>query len=158
MALMEHPTVSEAARASGVGLRSLQQWINHHDSFKLHYRNARRQAFTRTLKSVQDQAPNIIACVFTIASSPDTPCTARVMATRLLLDLSHRGTQLLEQAEQIEADLESLSGTERKRLGGALENKAFHDKWREREEKQRAKAEAQTAQNQAVQEQPDSTS
>jgi hypothetical protein len=102
IALLNEPTIPQAARAAGVGQRSLNRWLAN-PVFSRAYRNARREAFAHAVALTQRYAPVAVNTLAKIMADPTTPCHARVTAASTLLRFGREGIELDDLAGRIEA-------------------------------------------------------
>jgi hypothetical protein len=115
VALTQHPTVAEAAKAASVGLRTLQEWLSRHANFMRHYAVVRRELHAQTVKSLQELVPKVIEGLFAMSGDLSLPVSVRIAAGRTVLAYARRADELLSSAETIETRHEAAMATERKR-------------------------------------------
>ncbi len=107
VALLNHPTVRDAAKAIGAGERTLYNWLDQ-PAFASAYRKARRQAFAQAISITQRYAPMAVQTLAKISTDQAAPHAARVSASTALLKFSRESIELddvVERVEALEADL-----------------------------------------------------
>ncbi len=111
-ALLNHPTVRDAAKAVGVDERTLHRWLDE-PAFARAYRKARRQAFSQAISITQRYAPLAVQTLAKISNDQSAPHAARVSASTALLKFSRESIELddvVERVEALEADLKERKG------------------------------------------------
>lgn len=109
LALLEYPTITEAAKRAGVGRATLQRWLAD-ESFQGRLRAARTAIFDQTLTAIQSASAEAISTLRAALSHPMAKWPTRVKAASKILDLSLRGGEMRELVARIEA-LESALKT-----------------------------------------------
>lgn len=102
VALLNEPTIPQAAKAAGVGVRSVHRWLAD-PIFSRAYRTARREAFSHAIALTQRYAPVAVNVLAKIMADPTTPTHARVTAAATLLRFGREGIELDDLAGRIEA-------------------------------------------------------
>ncbi len=102
IALLEYPTVKEAAQAAGVHKATLYKWLQQ-PAFKNVYREARREAITRVTARLQQLTGEAAEVLREVMNDPAQQGAARVGAARLVLDYAARMTETEDLAARIEA-------------------------------------------------------
>ena len=97
--LINETSVAAAARASGVGQRTLHQWINDDKRFMAAYRSARRQAFDQAIALTQRYAS---LAVTTLAKVMADANAAKVSAATAMLKFGRESIELDDLAARIE--------------------------------------------------------
>jgi hypothetical protein len=97
-ALLSNQGVDNAARAVGVGPRTLYRWLNE-PAFDAAYRKARRTAFGQGTARLQQATGAAVTAVLKIMVDPQTPASTRLRAADLVLT---HGSKAIE-IEEIEA-------------------------------------------------------
>lgn len=103
IALLEYPTVKEAAQAAGIHKATLYKWLQQ-PAFKNVYREARREAVTRATARLQQLTGEAAEVLREVMNDPSQQGAARVGAARLVLDYAARMTE----TESIEERIEKL--------------------------------------------------
>ena len=103
LALMTNQGVDSAARAVGIGPRTLYRWLNEPE-FDAAYRKARRAAFGQTIARLQQGSPAAATVLLKIVVDPQAAASTRVRAAEIVLD---RAAKVIE-LENIEARLAAL--------------------------------------------------
>ena len=107
IALLNHPTIREAAKSLDIGERTLHTWLDQ-PAFSSAYRRARRQAFAQAISLTQRYAPMAVQTLAKVASDPNVPAAAKVSASTALLKFSRESIELddvVERVEALEADM-----------------------------------------------------
>jgi hypothetical protein len=107
-ALLREPGVEAAARAAGVGARSLYRWLND-PMFASAYQAARRDALSLATGRLQTAAQDAVTALTEVMKDPCAPPAARVAAARTVLDVAFRASEL-EDIEKRLANLEAAAG------------------------------------------------
>ena len=102
-ALLTHRNMEEAARATGVGTRTLLRWMKL-PQFQVAYREARRAAFSQSIARLQQGATAAATTLLKTMVDPNTPASVRIRAAECVL---HHATRAIE-IEDIEARLVEL--------------------------------------------------
>jgi hypothetical protein len=99
-ALLGANTITEAARAAGIGEKTLRRWLAEAD-FQAAYRDARAQAVTGAVGRLQGLLSKAAGTLERAmdSGSPGVEVRAAVAA----FDLAYRGAELLDLAERIAA-------------------------------------------------------
>jgi hypothetical protein len=103
LALLNEPSVSKAAEASGVGLRTLHKWLDADDEFIAAYRKARRQTFTQAISLTMRYTPVAFNVLAKIMVDTQAPYAARVAAATNLLRFGRESVELDDLAIRVEA-------------------------------------------------------
>ena len=101
--LLTHPTLADAAKASGIAERSLYRYLRA-PHFAECYRQARHQQVAQAVSLLQTSADQAVAVLIEIATSPTAKSTARVQAARALVEGALRATEM----ETLEARITEL--------------------------------------------------
>jgi hypothetical protein len=104
LALLDEPTVDRAAKAAGVGRRSLYRWMDDPD-FSKAYRKARRESFSQAMSASQKYAPVAVQVLAKIMTDATLSVSARVSAATALLKFSRESIELDDLATRVD-DLE----------------------------------------------------
>ena len=100
-ALLNEPTVSKAADACGVPLRTLNRWISE-PVFGDEYRRLRREAFRHSVSMAQKYAPAALNALASIMMDKAAGQSARVAASKAVLDYGRQSLELDDMARRIE--------------------------------------------------------
>ncbi|TVQ62823.1 MAG: hypothetical protein EA378_03145 [Phycisphaerales bacterium] len=107
IALLAEPTIARAARAAGVGERTLHRWMRE-PVFARAYRAARREAFAQAIAGSHRIAAAAVQTLARIMVDPGAPYAARVQAAGSLLRFSREAIELDDLAGRVD-DLERLA-------------------------------------------------
>lgn len=108
LALLEHPTLRDAAKAIKVSETTLWRWTQEPE-FKAAYMNARREAVKQSIAHLQSATGEAVTCLRDVMKSSTASDSAKVSAARAVLELSLRAVEiedLAERVKQLEALLE----------------------------------------------------
>lgn len=103
MALLSSPTVTDAAKESGIPQTTLYRYLQD-EEFQELYRQARSQAVGQTVSYVQSLCSSAIETLKSIMLDENGPKNARVSAARVILETSLRCVE----ADELMARLEKL--------------------------------------------------
>jgi hypothetical protein len=102
-ALLTQRNVEEAARAAGVGTRTLLRWLQNPE-FQRAYREARRQAFGQSIARLQQATAAAATTLLKIMVDPSAPASVRVRAADSVFSHSAKAIEI----EDIESRLAAL--------------------------------------------------
>src|ERR1700681_4303421 len=103
-ALLTQRNVEEAARAAGIGARTLLRWLQLPE-FTLAYREARRAAFSQSIARLQQASSAAVSVLVKIMVDPSSPASCRVRAADSVLDHAAKAIEI-EDIEVRVSDLE----------------------------------------------------
>lgn len=103
VALLNEPTVARAAKACGVGERTLHRWLTE-ERFAQAYRDARRAVFQQAVSLTQRYASLAVQTLAKVMTDASSPWNAKVAASSALLRFGREGIEL----EDMEARIETL--------------------------------------------------
>jgi len=103
IALLEAPTVKEAAEVVGVNPATLYKWMAQPE-FEEAYRKARHRAMGEAIARLQQASSKAVATLWDVMGDQEATPASRVTAARAVLELGMRGTEI----EVIEARLRKL--------------------------------------------------
>jgi len=103
LALLAHSTVPEAARAVGIGERTLWKWMQRED-FREAYRKARAEVVRHAVAQVQRGMGKAVETLVEVMEDKGAPQGSRVSAAKAMLDLGLRAVEF----EELEARLTKL--------------------------------------------------
>lgn len=98
--LLSEPTVDKAADAVGVNRRTLYRWLDE-PAFIAAFQKARRQTFTHAVSMAQKYAPMALNNLAMIANDKAAPHSARVSASKAVLDFGRESLELDDLAERV---------------------------------------------------------
>src|SRR5450756_3021521 len=102
-ALLTQRNVEEAARAAGIGTRTLLRWLKVPD-FQTAYREARRAAFGQAVARLQQGASAAATTLLKTMIDPNTPASVRVRAAEAIFNHAAKAIEI----EDIEARVSDL--------------------------------------------------
>ena len=112
-ALLTQRSIEEAARACGLGTRTLIRWMKLPE-FNAAYREARRAVFSQSIARLQQATTAAVSTLLKVMVDPNTPASTRVRAADSVLDHSAKSIEI----EDIEARVAELErATEESRRG-----------------------------------------
>ena len=106
IALLTNRSTEDAARAAGIGVRTLYRWLQHPD-FDAGFRAARRRAFSQSLARLQQMCSAAVSTLGKVVVDPDTPPATKVRAADSILNHSAKAIEI----EDIEARVAALEAT-----------------------------------------------
>jgi hypothetical protein len=98
--------IEEAARAAGVGTRTLIRWLKLPD-FGREYRKARREAVHQSVARMQQATGAAASVVLKLMTDPNVPAAVKLRAAESVFDRAFKGIEL----EDIEARVSELERT-----------------------------------------------
>jgi hypothetical protein len=102
-ALLTQRNVEEAARAAGIGTRTLLRWLKLPE-FQAAYRQARREAFGQAVARLQQGASAAATTLLKTMIDPATPASVRVRAAECVMNQAAKAIEI----EDIGARLAAL--------------------------------------------------
>src|ERR1035441_5087051 len=102
-ALLTQRNVEEAARAAGIGARTLLRWLQLPE-FQAAYRQARREAFRQAVARLQQGTSAAATTLLKTMIDPATPASVRVRAAEAILKHAAKAIEL----EDIDARVAEL--------------------------------------------------
>jgi hypothetical protein len=101
-ALIEAPTIKEAAGIVGIGEATLFRWLQDTD-FQIAYRDAKRRVVDQAITRIQRISGQAVETLKNIMIDNDMPASSRVTAARAVLDMSVKAVELENLTSRIEA-------------------------------------------------------
>jgi hypothetical protein len=95
LALLTSPSIPAAAKAAGIGERTLRNWLQRPD-FQHAYHQARAEMLQHSLGHVANALVGCAVVLRSIAMDPDATSSSRVAAARAIFDLALRDIELNE--------------------------------------------------------------
>jgi transposase-like protein len=102
-ALLSQRNVEEAARAVGIGVKTLLRWLRIQE-FATAYRQARRDAFGQSVARLQQASSAAVTTLLKVMVDQSAPASSRVRAADCVLEHATRAFEL----EDIDARLSEL--------------------------------------------------
>jgi hypothetical protein len=112
-ALLTQRNIEEAARAAGIGARTLPRWMKVPE-FQTAYREARRAAYSQAVARLQQGATAAATTMLKLMLDPSTPASVRVRAAEAIMNHSSKAIEI-EDIEARVAALEAAAGEQGKR-------------------------------------------
>ena len=106
LALLEKPTVAEAAKAVKVGEATLYNWMRE-ESFKKDYRSLKQEILGHSITRLQKASSLAVDALAEIVKDKEKPSSVRVMSARSILDFSNKGVEI-ETLEESILNLEKI--------------------------------------------------
>ena len=103
-ALLSHRNIEEAARAIGVGYKTLLRWLELPE-FRDAYRNARREAVQQAVARLQQATGAAGLTILKLMTDPNVPAAVRLRAAECVFDHAIKASEL-EDIEVRVAELE----------------------------------------------------
>jgi transposase-like protein len=104
-ALLSQRNIEEAARAAGVGTRTLIRWLKLPE-FGKEYRKARREAVHQSVARLQQATGAAATIVLKLMTDPNVPAAVKLRAAECVFDRAFKGVEL----EDIEVRVVALEG------------------------------------------------
>ncbi len=92
LALIEKPTVKEAAKHVGIGECTLYRWLKE-DTFQQDYRKIKQDIVGHAITQLQGAAKHAVDALVEIVKDKEKPSSVRVMSARSILDFSAQGVE-----------------------------------------------------------------
>jgi hypothetical protein len=105
-ALLLHPTLATAAKAAGIGQKTLWRWLRL-EGFQTAYHQARREAISRAVGRLQYASTQAVKTLEAVMKQDDSPA-AQVTAARTVLEFAFRAVEW-EDLERRVKELEKTS-------------------------------------------------
>src|ERR1051326_8346138 len=100
LAMLEHPTLKEAAAAVGVGETTMWRWSKEPD-FQTAYLSARREAVKQSIAHLQSATGEAVTCLRDVMKSTKASDAAKVSAARAVLELALKAVEIEDLAERV---------------------------------------------------------
>ena len=111
-ALLTQRNVEEAARAAGIGTRTLLRWMQVPE-FQKAYREARRAAFGQAIARLQQGTSAAATTLLKLLIDPNTPASVRVRAADSIFHHAAKAIEI-EDIEERVSELERAAEAARK--------------------------------------------
>jgi hypothetical protein len=105
VALLQSPSISSAAKSLRVGEVTLYRWLGRPD-FKEAFDCARRQLVDQAIAKIQESTASAVDSLREIMENPENPASARVSASKTILEMALRSIEL----QEFERRLSALEG------------------------------------------------
>ena len=115
VALLSQRNVEDAARAAGIGARTLLRWLQTPE-FQAAYRAARREAFGQATARLQQASGAAVSTLLKVMVDANSPASTRVRAADSVLDHGAKAIEL-EDIEVRVAELERSLAAKPARIG-----------------------------------------
>ena len=99
-ALLLHPTLATAAKAAGIGQKTLWRWLRL-EGFQMAYHQARREAISRAVGRLQYASTQAVKTLEGVMRQSDSPA-AQVTAARTVLEMAVKATEVEDLAVRVE--------------------------------------------------------
>ena len=93
VALLTHRNLEEAARAIGVGTKTLFRWTQMPE-FQEAFRAARRNAFSQSIARLQQASSAAVSTLIKVMIEPGTPSSTRVRAADSVLNHAAKAIEI----------------------------------------------------------------
>lgn len=111
-ALLSHRGIEEAARASGVGYKTLLRWLEIPE-FRNRYMEARRKAVHQAIARLQQATGAASLTILKLMTDPNVPAAVKLRAAESVIDHAIKAIEM----EDIEARLAALEEAAQKQDG-----------------------------------------
>ncbi len=112
VALLNAPTIAEAAKQAAIGETTIWRWLQNGE-FQEQYRQARRKALDLAISRIQQITGEAVEVLRQVASDADSPASSRVSSAKAILELALKARETEELEERVKR-LESLVPTRRR--------------------------------------------
>lgn len=102
LALLEKPTVTEAARVAGVHRATLYKWLREEPEFQAAHREARREVLRHVAARLQQISGEAVETLREVMSDKTQQGASRVGAARTVLDYAVKATEQQEVIERLD--------------------------------------------------------
>jgi hypothetical protein len=102
VALLERPTIKEAAAAVGIAEATIFRWLQV-EEFQTAYREARRRVVELATSRLQKASGEAVGALKEVMNNPQSPASSRVMAARAVLEMSFKATMIEDLSARVEA-------------------------------------------------------
>jgi transposase len=99
VALLAHPSISDAAKSAGVSESSIWRWLQD-ETFRKHYRKAQDKVFDGALGSLQGATTQAVDCL--VRNLTCKMPSAEVTAAKTILDFTMKARELLDLSARVE--------------------------------------------------------
>jgi hypothetical protein len=106
-ALLEHPTLPEAATACGVSERTLRRWLASED-FSREYRAGCSRLLEVTIDALRKKSLSAVKTLVDMSDGKILASAPRLAASKAIIELALRGEELLELEIRL-AELETIA-------------------------------------------------
>jgi hypothetical protein len=103
VALIQQPTIREAAGSLGVNEVTLYRWMRE-ERFEAAYRKARRDAVAQAVARLQESCSTAVGTLLAVMGDGDSSSSSRVSAAKTVLELAFRAFEV----EDLEARVTTL--------------------------------------------------
>ena len=93
VALLQSPTVREAAEKVQIAERTLWRWLED-ESFRKQYTDARKAAFSRALALLQQGLGEAVMVLRDVMNNPDSNNPSRISAAKVVIDTALKAMEL----------------------------------------------------------------
>jgi hypothetical protein len=111
-ALLNEPTIEDAAKQVGIQRTTLWRWLQD-ESFRSFYMQARRLAVQRAIARTQAVTCEAVETLREVMNNPGARGSERVAAAKAILDYAFKGIELEDMAQRLEA-IEATLANERR--------------------------------------------
>lgn len=101
-ALLKEPTITLAARSSGISESNIYRWLKE-PLFKSAYREARREALSHSIGLIQQCVPHAVQCLMNLVKDPSCPHATKATASGMLIKFGRESIEMDELVERVEA-------------------------------------------------------
>src|SRR5580658_446112 len=112
-ALLTRSSIEDAARAAGVGEKTLRRWLQE-PQFRAAYRKARRDAVGQTTARLQQATGAAGAIVLKLMTDVNVPASVRLRAAECVLDRAIKSVELDDMEDRL-SELERAAEDSKRR-------------------------------------------
>ncbi|MBP1934892.1 helix-turn-helix transcriptional regulator [Ammoniphilus resinae] len=101
VALLNYPTIKQAADASGVGETTIYRWLRDED-FKQSYKEVRHKALGNTIARLQQVSQQAVNTLQEVMMDDTATPNSRVSAAKAVLEMAFKAYELEDLAQRVE--------------------------------------------------------
>jgi hypothetical protein len=105
-ALLQAPSLKDAAKEAGISEATLHRWLKDED-FQTAYRAAKREVVNHAICRLQRASGKAVETLEGVMKGAGNPATSRVSAAKIILEMALKGLEV-EDLERRIADLERI--------------------------------------------------
>jgi hypothetical protein len=116
-ALLEKPTIKEAAETVGIAEATIFRWLQDPD-FQKTYREAKRKLVDSAITRLQKITGEAVEALRAVMNDSESPASARVGAARVVLEMAVKAVELEDLGARLEALEEIVAKREQNYAAG----------------------------------------
>jgi DNA-binding MurR/RpiR family transcriptional regulator len=100
-ALLQAPSLKEAAKEAGISEATLHRWLKD-NAFKEAYRAAKREVVNHAICRLQRSSGQAVKTLEDVMRDGESPATSRVSAAKIILEMALKGVEVEDLEKRIE--------------------------------------------------------